>query len=94
MSSIQTPINIRANGKPQPSFNKNFDLLIRHLHQMKANGYTSYICSENPKQFDRLAAIFKELKARRFYEKPSEKQKRKSKEAMKKNKRPFSERRK
>lgn len=38
--------------------------------------------------------IFKELKARRFYEKPSEKQKRKSKEAVKKNKRPYSERRK
>lgn len=49
--------------KPQPSFNKNFDLLIRHLHEMKAAGYETYICSENPKQFDRLAAIFKELKA-------------------------------
>jgi transcription-repair coupling factor (superfamily II helicase) len=30
---------------------------------MKAAGYETYICSENPKQFDRLAAIFKELKA-------------------------------
>lgn len=33
------------------------------MHEMKAAGYETYICSENPKQFDRLAAIFKELKA-------------------------------
>lgn len=56
-------IRIPFHSKPQPSFNKNFDLLIRHLHEMKAAGYETYICSENPKQFDRLAAIFKELKA-------------------------------
>lgn len=57
------PSTINFHSKPQPSFNKNFDLLIRHLHEMKAAGYETYICSENPKQFDRLAAIFKELKA-------------------------------
>ncbi len=57
------PVAIPFHAKPQPSFNKNFDLLIRHLHEMKAAGYETYICSENPKQFDRLAAIFKELKA-------------------------------
>ncbi|MFN0036361.1 MAG: hypothetical protein ACKVUS_14950 [Saprospiraceae bacterium] len=43
--------------KPQPSFNKNLDLLIRHLHEMKAAGYETYICSENPKQFDRLKTL-------------------------------------
>ncbi len=58
-----TLTTILFHSKPQPSFNKNFDLLIRHLHEMKAAGYETYICSENPKQFDRLAAIFKELKA-------------------------------
>lgn len=58
-----TARQIPFHAKPQPSFNKNFDLLIRHLHEMKAAGYETYICSENPKQFDRLAAIFKELKA-------------------------------
>jgi transcription-repair coupling factor (superfamily II helicase) len=63
LSSIKTPQIISFQAKPQPSFNKNFDLLIRHLHEMKAAGYETYICSENPKQFDRLAAIFKELKA-------------------------------
>lgn len=64
LAMIQTAsLSIPFHSKPQPSFNKNFDLLIRHLHEMKAAGYETYICSENPKQFDRLAAIFKELKA-------------------------------
>jgi len=62
-SALSRPAPIPFHTKPQPSFNKNFDLLIRHLHEMKAAGYETYICSENPKQFDRLAAIFKELKA-------------------------------
>lgn len=61
--TLARPVSIPFHTKPQPSFNKNFDLLIRHLHEMKAAGYETYICSENPKQFDRLAAIFKELKA-------------------------------
>lgn len=63
-SAVSRPAStVNFHSKPQPSFNKNFDLLIRHLHEMKAAGYETYICSENPKQFDRLAAIFKELKA-------------------------------
>ncbi len=56
-------MKIAFHSKPQPSFNKNFDLLIRAMHEWKAGGYEVYICSENPKQFDRLAAIFRELKA-------------------------------
>ncbi|MBL7810399.1 MAG: transcription-repair coupling factor [Saprospiraceae bacterium] len=63
MSLLRSPQVISFQTKPQPSFNKNFELLIRHLHEMKAAGFETYICSENPKQFDRLAAIFKELKA-------------------------------
>jgi len=55
---------ISFRSQPQPSFNKNFDLLIRQMHQYKAAGYEIYICSDNPKQFDRLASIFKELKAK------------------------------
>ncbi|MEZ4893102.1 MAG: transcription-repair coupling factor [Saprospiraceae bacterium] len=55
---------ISFQAQPQPSFNKNFDLLIRQLHQYVAAGYETYICSDNPKQFERLAAIFKELKAK------------------------------
>ncbi len=57
------PQLIPFHSRPQPSFNKNFDLLIRAMHEWKAGGYEVYICSENPKQFDRLTAIFRELKA-------------------------------
>lgn len=57
------PNTITFHSRPQPSFNKNFDLLIRTLHEWKTAGYEIYICSENTKQFDRLASIFKELKA-------------------------------
>ncbi|MEO6038659.1 MAG: DEAD/DEAH box helicase, partial [Saprospiraceae bacterium] len=56
-------VNISFQAKPQPSFNKNFDLLIRHLHENKAAGYETYIFSDNSKQLDRLRAIFKDLKA-------------------------------
>jgi len=59
-----TSATIPFHAAPQPSFNKNFDLLIRQLHQYKAAGYETYICSDNPKQFERLASIFRELKAK------------------------------
>ena len=61
--SAAKPLTIPFHVQPQPSFNKNFDLLLRALHQWKASGYDIYICSENPKQFDRLKAIFRDLKA-------------------------------
>lgn len=54
---------IPMNGKPQPSFNKNFELLIRQLHDYKAAGLEVFIFSDNPKQLDRLSGIFKDLKA-------------------------------
>jgi len=58
----RTPV-IQFHSKPQPSFNKNFELLIRSMHEWHASGYETYICSDNVKQLERLAAIFKELKA-------------------------------
>lgn len=43
---------------PQPSFNKNFDLLLSDIDRKISEGYTIYICSENEKQFERLRSIF------------------------------------
>ncbi len=54
---------VAFHSNPQPSFNKNFDLLVRHLHQNKAAKYSTFICADNPRQLDRLRAIFKDLKA-------------------------------
>lgn len=56
-------VHIDFSGSPQPSFNKNFDLLIRALREWQDKGYELFICSDNPKQLNRLQAIFKDLKA-------------------------------
>jgi transcription-repair coupling factor (superfamily II helicase) len=56
-------ISVAFHAKPQPSFNKNFELLIRSLHEWRAAQYEIFIFSENQKQLDRLAAIFRDLKA-------------------------------
>ncbi|MFH1005028.1 MAG: transcription-repair coupling factor [Bacteroidota bacterium] len=46
---------------PQPSFNKNFELLIKTLEQQAAEGYKNIIFSDNPKQIERLYAIFESI---------------------------------
>jgi len=44
--------------KPQPSFNKQFDLLIENLHENTKNGITNYLCCTNEKQTQRFHDIF------------------------------------
>lgn len=55
---------ISFHSKPQPSFNKNFDLLIRNLHENDERGYTNLIFAENPKQIERFYSIFHDLKVK------------------------------
>jgi len=50
---------------PQPSFNKNFDLLISNLNENSRKGYRNIILSENPAQLKRLYAIFDDIRATR-----------------------------
>ena len=45
---------------PQPTFNKNFDLLIDDLQQHLREGYKIYILADQVKQTDRLKAIFED----------------------------------
>lgn len=49
--------------KEQPSFNRNFELLIKDLQDRTAEHFNIFIFSENPKQLERLRSIFEELKA-------------------------------
>lgn len=49
---------------PQPSFNKNFDLLIGNLSKGSKNQYTNLIFSDNANQLKRLYAIFDDLGAK------------------------------
>jgi transcription-repair coupling factor (superfamily II helicase) len=50
----------RFNTKPQPAFNKNFNLLGDNLKEYLSSNFTACIFSENEKQFDRLRDIFKD----------------------------------
>jgi transcription-repair coupling factor (superfamily II helicase) len=47
----------------QPSFNRNFEMLIQDLNDKSAAHFTLFIFSENAKQLERLRSIFTELKA-------------------------------
>ncbi len=47
--------------KSQPSFNRQFDLLIKDLKAHEANGYSIYVFAEQAKQLERLYIIFKDL---------------------------------
>lgn len=43
---------------PQPSFNKQYDLLANDIHDRTEDGYATYILSENKAQIERLDNIF------------------------------------
>ncbi|MEI7499560.1 MAG: transcription-repair coupling factor [Bacteroidota bacterium] len=49
------------NTKPQPSFNKNFDLLLKDMQRNAANGYQNFLLADNPKQAERLNSIFEDI---------------------------------
>jgi transcription-repair coupling factor (superfamily II helicase) len=52
---------IELNTKPQPAFNRQFDLLIKDLKAHEHAGYTLYIFAEQAKQLERLNTIFNDL---------------------------------
>ncbi|HAI85113.1 MAG TPA: transcription-repair coupling factor, partial [Chitinophagaceae bacterium] len=53
---------IAFNTQPQPSFNRQFDLLIKNLKEYEAKGYHIYLFAEQAKQLERLHSIFTDLK--------------------------------
>ncbi len=54
---------ISFEGKPQPSFNKNFSLLIEDLQQNESKGISNFLFTDSSKQIERFYAIFEDLKA-------------------------------
>ena len=52
---------VTLNVKPQPSFNKNFEILVKDLEGNTRKGFTNIILSDNPKQIDRIQTIFETL---------------------------------
>jgi transcription-repair coupling factor (superfamily II helicase) len=54
--------------EPQPSVNKNFNLLIDYWRKYKDDQISILLFSDNPNQFRRLDAIFDDLKADVIYQ--------------------------
>jgi transcription-repair coupling factor (superfamily II helicase) len=54
-------LNIKFNTAPQPSFNRNFNMLIADLKQWEQLGFTIYIFAEQARQLERLYSIFTDL---------------------------------
>ncbi|HHV03902.1 MAG: transcription-repair coupling factor [Bacteroidales bacterium] len=52
---------VRYDTTPQPSFNKNFVLLVNDIHKRKDMGYQVFILSENQAQIRRLEEVFHSL---------------------------------
>jgi transcription-repair coupling factor (superfamily II helicase) len=47
--------------KPQPSFNKEFKLLVEDLNENQTAGFVNFIAAESHKQIERISAIVEEL---------------------------------
>ena len=61
---LQSAITVNFNTRPQPAFNRRFELLIKDLEAWEAKQYAVYLFAENPKQLERLHAIFADLKSK------------------------------
>ena len=61
ITSALSSDTIKFNQRPQPGFNKNFELLISNLKENKTKGYKNYFLTDNVKQADRLISIFNDL---------------------------------
>ena len=60
---IQIDKTISFNSSPQPSFNKNFNILIDDLTSKISSGYDCYILTDNNRQIERFYNIFEDLKS-------------------------------
>jgi len=52
---------IEYNISPQPSFNKNFDLLSKNLQENKSKDFSNIIFADTTKQIERLQTIFEDI---------------------------------
>ncbi len=60
-------VQIDISTTPQPVFHKNFDYLEQNLSELTEKGYKCHILSDNPRQFERLKAIFDDKQANVSY---------------------------
>lgn len=64
-TEIPVPIDevVHYKSKPQPSFNKNFNLLIDNLRSNTAAHFENYVFTDSTKQVERFYSIFEDLDA-------------------------------
>jgi len=60
---LQFEKKVVFSARPQPSFNKNFSLLIEHLNGNTREGIDNYLFTDNAKQIERFYSIFEDLDA-------------------------------
>jgi transcription-repair coupling factor (superfamily II helicase) len=60
-NSIFSDKTIIFKSKPQPAFNKSFDLLIENLNAYSELGYQNYLCCSNEQQKKRFNDIFENI---------------------------------
>ena len=69
--TVQNPsaqlVSVHFNSKPQPSFNKKFDLLLEDLNKNSRNNYTNYIFCATDQQAKRFQDIFEEMEQEVHY---------------------------
>ncbi|WMW78891.1 transcription-repair coupling factor [Flavobacterium sp. 20NA77.7] len=58
---FKTEKTITFHTLPQPSFNKQFDLLLHNLHNNEANGIKNYLFCSNANQANRFKEIFADI---------------------------------
>jgi transcription-repair coupling factor (superfamily II helicase) len=58
---LDASLELVFNQRPQPSFNKNFDLLHDDLAAKKAEGFNNVLLADNTKQLERLHNIFEDI---------------------------------
>ena len=62
-ATVSNPFEIEFHTRQQPSFNRQFDLLIKDLKSWESKGFELQLFAENAKQLERLYTIFTDLKA-------------------------------
>ncbi len=58
---FKTDKKVEFHIQPQPSFNKQFDLLLNNLSENHFNGYKNYLCCSNENQATRFHDIFEDI---------------------------------
>tara|TARA_B100000686_G_C16804740_1_gene989098 strand:- start:2847 stop:6200 length:3354 start_codon:yes stop_codon:yes gene_type:complete len=64
---IDTNVLIKFNQTPQPTFNKQFNLLVEDLNRNHKMGFTNFILCTNSQQVKRLNDIFQEMETTVHY---------------------------